>query len=278
MNVRESRRTRHLVVRLDRGDELPAALVRALEEADARAAWIAGAGALEEVELAVYNQDNKSAGEPRRVEGSCEALSISGSVALADGATTVRLWAMLARETGLGLTAFGGQLTWARAFALELDVTVFDDIVLTRVVDDRTGLPLLASRSAGATMPPPTQDVSPKPAFASAPALQAIPLPAPLPVVTPPPAAVAPPHSDGPPIPLRPKPRDDSFEAYPEAGDTVTHFHFGECTVLQSDGDRIRLRQDREGKVREVALTMLKIEEPEVLPDGHRHFKLGRKN
>ncbi len=56
------------------------------------------------------------------------------------------------------------------------------------------------------------------------------------------------------------------------------HFAFGECTVIGSDGDRIRLRQDRDGRVREVALTMLRIEPPALGPDGSRHFKLHRKN
>jgi hypothetical protein len=59
------------------------------------------------------------------------------------------------------------------------------------------------------------------------------------------------------------------------------HFHFGECTVIGSDGDRIRLRQDRDGRVREVALTMLRIELEKAGaggPDAPRHFKLHRKN
>ena len=68
------------------------------------------------------------------------------------------------------------------------------------------------------------------------------------------------------------------MDAYPEIGDAVTHFHFGDCTVISSDGDRIRLRQDKDGRVREVALAMLKITEPTTLADGRRHFVLGRKN
>ena len=74
---------------------------------------------------------------------------------------------------------------------------------------------------------------------------------------------------------MRPK---DDVEVYPEVGDMVTHFHFGECTVIGSDGDRLRLRQDKDGRVREVALTMLKVEPPTVAADGTRRFKLGRKN
>jgi hypothetical protein len=79
-------------------------------------------------------------------------------------------------------------------------------------------------------------------------------------------------------MPARPeKPRED-LSLYPDVGDMVMHFAFGECTVLSSDGDRIRLRQDRDGRVREVALAMLRIEPPSVVADGTRHFKLHRKN
>lgn len=58
MNVAESRRVRHLVIRAERGEELPAALVRALDEAEARAGWVRGFGSLEAVEIALP--------EPRR--------------------------------------------------------------------------------------------------------------------------------------------------------------------------------------------------------------------
>ena len=89
---------------------------------------------------------------------------------------------------------------------------------------------------------------------------------------------MATPYHEGAAMPQRPaKPKDD-VEIYPEVGDAVMHFHFGECTVVTSDGDRIRLRQDKDGRVREVALAMLKIEAPTVAADGRRLFKLGRKN
>jgi hypothetical protein len=62
-------------------------------------------------------------------------------------------------------------------------------------------------------------------------------------------------------------------------GDSVTHFHFGDCTVISSDGERIRLRQERDGRVREVSLTMLRIEPPTVdAATGRKQFRLARKN
>jgi hypothetical protein len=67
-------------------------------------------------------------------------------------------------------------------------------------------------------------------------------------------------------------------ESYPEEGDRVTHFAFGACTVVGSDGERIRLQQDRDSRVREVALSMLKLEAPTMNAEGVRHWVLGRKN
>jgi predicted DNA-binding protein with PD1-like motif len=263
MNVRESKKSRQLVIRLDRGEELPAALVRALGEAEARSAFIQGVGALEAAEVAVYDQVAHAYSKTRRIDGGCEAISIAGNVAAMEGATTVRLSAMLAREGALGIEAFGGQLVWARVFSLELQATVLDDVTLTRVADDRTGLPSLVARPAGTNTIPAAGD----------PPAAAIPLPA-APAHAPVPST----NHDGPALPARPVRPVDDVEAYPEVGDRVTHFHFGECTVVGSDGDRIRLQQDKDNRVREVALTMLKIEDPTTLPDGKRHFKLGRKH
>jgi hypothetical protein len=67
-------------------------------------------------------------------------------------------------------------------------------------------------------------------------------------------------------------------DVYPEENDVVTHFHFGRCVVLSSDGERLKLQQERDGRVREVALSMLRIEPSTVLEDGRKHWDLSRKN
>lgn len=304
MNVREAHRTRHLVIRLDRGDELPAALARALDEADAQSGFITGVGALEAAELAHYDQQTRAFDKPRRLDAPCEVLSLTGNVAHLDGAASVRLTAVLSRETDTGLQSFGGQLVWGRAFELELHVVVFDNLTLTRIADDRTGLPVLAGRSAidaghprapaaapaqpaaPAAAPPapaPPAAHTPPPAPPPAPARPVTPPAAPPRTFTPdpptPPAAPpAAPAMESNAMPQRPqKPRED-VENYPDAGNSVMHFAFGECTVLSSDGDRIRLRQDKDGRVREVALAMLRIEATSTGAEGARHFKLHRKN
>jgi predicted DNA-binding protein with PD1-like motif len=260
MNVCEANRARHLVIRLDRGDELPAALVRALAHAEARAGFITGTGALEAAELAHYDQARRTYERARRIDAPCEVLSLSGNVAMLDGAASVRLSAVLSRETDVGLATLAGQLVWGRAFSLELHVTVFDDLALVRVADERTGLPVLDGRRAGAsaiTEPRPATEPSPSE-----------------------PQAVQAFHhaNEGPALPARPQKLQQEHEEYPEVGDTVIHFHFGECTVVSSDGDRIRLRQDKDGRVLDVALTKLRIERVSAAPDGAKHFRLHRKN
>lgn len=248
MNIIEARRPRHLIIRVDRGEELPAALSRALDEIEARAGWIEGAGSLEAAELAGADSSSRT----RRIEGPCEVVSLTGSVATQGGVSAVRLWATLARETELGLQLAAGELIWGRAYALELMVTAFDDVGLARVPDERTGQALLAAQ-AGALAAPAAESA---PRAAPEPSAQTAPTP--------------------PPRPARPQQEEES---YPEVGDLVNHFHFGECEVIGSDGERIRLRQERDGRVREVALTMLKIEGPTTVPEsGKRHFRLSRKH
>ncbi|XXX73710.1 PPC domain-containing DNA-binding protein [Sorangium sp. So ce134] len=301
MNVLEARRARHLIIRLDRGEELPAALVRALDEAEARSGWIEGTGSLEKAEIALFDQASRAYAKTRVLEGPCDVVALSGSVALQQGETSLRLSAMLARESGVGLQLAGGELVWARVYGLELRVTAFDDLPLVRSFDDRTGLMQLVAQSttlpaiAGEAprMAPPAQAAEPTraapPAQAAEPPRAAAPAQAAEPPRAAPAASAAEPARAVPaaavaepaavPLPQRPvRPRQEE-EAYPEMGDTVTHFHFGECTVISSDGERIRLRQERDGRVREVSLTMLRIEPPTVDPaTGKKHFRLARKN
>jgi predicted DNA-binding protein with PD1-like motif len=302
MMVRPAHRTRHLVIRLDPGDEIPAALVRALDESEARSGFFTGTGA---VDAAILHSPDRA---PRRLEGPLDLLSLSGTIATHAGATTVQLSALLSRETDLGLSTTGGPLAWARARAVEIHVVVLDDLALTRVEDPATGATILdlrpaatsaLARPAAAPEPPrpapEPQRPAPEPQRAAPEPQRPPPPPAREPIPTPP-AGIQLPTATGPTqrsaaeaarpgeavaLPQKPQRPKDDLETYPEVGDTVMHFHFGECTVISSDGDRIRLRQDRDGRVREVALTMLRIELDQRGAGGEdspRHFKLHRKN
>lgn len=291
MNVAESKRVRHLVLHVERGEELPVTLIRTLHDVEARSAIIRGVGLVEAIEVASIDQQGRST--IHRLDSPSVVVALDGNVAIEDGATNVHLYVTLARQTELGHQTVSGHVRWARASALDLYVTVFDDLVLERLTDDHGfSAALQASTRASGTpakmvleeVPRETAPVAPAPVAPVAPAA---------PVAAPPVAAVAPakpvykePEADIKPAapvltpPARlPKPDDDTTESYPDVGDLVTHFHFGDCEVFGSDGERIRLRQIKDGRVREVALAMLKIEGPSIDPvTNKRTFKLGRKN
>lgn len=276
MNVAESKRIRQLVVHVERGEELPVALIRALHDVEAKAASITGTGIVEAIEIAGIDAESQSS--LRRIDSPALVASLSGNVALEDGAMNVHLYATLARETALGHETFAGHVRWARALAMDLVVTVFDDLVMDRLTDDQ-GFP--AALQATLRTPAGSARITTQEAPRE---------PTPTPVAATPKPAVATKEADidlklqptapalAPPARLY-KPHEETTEVYPDVSDLVTHFHFGECEVISSDGERIRLRQIKDGRVREVSLAMLKIEGPTTDPaTSKRLFKLSRKN
>ncbi len=187
MNVQESNRTRTLVIAMDRGEELPVGLIRALGEAEARSAWLSGTGALEAAEIAVYDQATHTWSATRRIDTPTTLVSLTGNAAVEAGVLVLHLTVTLARETDTGNEVIAGQLVWARAYAIELCVTAFDDLTLTRTVDERTGLSLLSGRKSTAVLVEPPARTA---AAAAAPAPAAVtpavaPAPAPTPVAAP---------------------------------------------------------------------------------------------
>jgi hypothetical protein len=72
------------------------------------------------------------------------------------------------------------------------------------------------------------------------------------------------------------RPAPDLDAPTPEAGDVVDHFAFGRCDVLKSDGDRLHLKVHKDGRIREIALEMLRVTRLED-SNGKRRFKLERR-
>lgn len=289
MNVAESKRVRHLVLHVERGEELPVALIRALHDAEAKAASITGVGIVEAIELASIDSRGKSF--THRIDTPTVLVSLVGNVAVEDGATNVHLYATLARQTDVGPQAIAGHVRWARAAAMDLIVTVFDDLVLERLTDDQGfSSTLVATTRATASVARSVTSVTvvaEEPQRVPAAAVVTPPPAAREPIVTPPPAAPKPVVKEAE-VETRPalapparaaKPEEDPNEIYPEMNDLVNHFSFGDCEVVSSDGERIRLRQIKDGRVREVSLEMLKIERHTIDPvTNQRSFKLSRKN
>lgn len=63
----------------------------------------------------------------------------------------------------------------------------------------------------------------------------------------------------------------------PDPGDRVEHFAFGTCEVIKSDGDRLHLRLGKDGRIKEIALEMLKVTELPADGEPGRKFKLERR-
>lgn len=82
-------------------------------------------------------------------------------------------------------------------------------------------------------------------------------------------------------MPLRPVKQvqqEEEEQLMPDAGDIVEHFAFGRCEVVKTDGDRLHVRLGKDGRIKEIALEMLKVSSlPPEEGQTTRHYKLARK-
>jgi hypothetical protein len=78
--------------------------------------------------------------------------------------------------------------------------------------------------------------------------------------------------------PFRPAAKEEEEQPYPEPGDIVEHFAFGRCEVMKSDGDRLHVRLGKDGRIKEIALEMLKVAPlPPIEGTAGKHYRLDRK-
>lgn len=265
---------RHVLFRLAEPARLPDALVGTLRDEVVTAGWMRASGILSDVRMCVLGGSGV-----RTVKGNVQVITLEGSVGLSQGDVTCGLRAVLARETDTGLETIAGEIVEARVGALEVLVTAFDDVSATRQAGV-AGVWLLDGSAQRPAAAAPAPAAAPSPAAAPAPA----PVPAP-PPSEPEPAKPAvpkpsPTFSAGPAMP--PKPvrvqQEEEEQPYPDAGDVVEHFAFGRCEVVKSDGDRLHLRLGKDGRIKEIALEMLRVTPlPPVEGATGRHYKLDRK-
>lgn len=272
--------SRHLVIRLEEGELLPDAILGALDENQVATGWLRASGIVAEAEIKAFRSDHASLGTSRRIAGPVHVLALEGSIGLANGAVATGLRAVIARETESGLETIAGELVSARVVAVEALVTALDDVACGRAIDDHTGIWLLdpapGTGSSGGSAPidrsreAPTRPDPPAPPAAWAQAVAAS-------NERPQAAQTSEPMRAQ--IPQRPQKPSvfDGEMIYPEAGDIVEHFAFGRCEVLKSDGDRLHLKVGKDGRIREIALEMLRVTPLESNEEGRKRFKLDRK-
>ena len=270
-----SRASRHVVLRFEEGESLPEAILDALREHGIATGWLRASGIVSEAEIKAFRSDHRSYGTSRRIAGPLHVIALEGSIGMARGQPSAGLRTIVARETESGLETISGELTGARIVAVEAIITALDDVACARALDDRTSTWLLDPDPSATPAPirheaPREREPSPEPPPAWAQAVAASAPERDRPATSEPIRAA---------IPQRPQ-KPSAFEediVFPEAGDIVEHFAFGRCEVLKSDGDRLHLKVGKDGRIREIALEMLRVSPLESNEEGRKRFKLDRK-
>jgi predicted DNA-binding protein with PD1-like motif len=272
-SVHRSDSSRHLVLRASAGETLPGALATKLRDEQVSAGWLRASGVLVDVELRAFDAELGTLGSTRRIAGFVHVLALEGSIGMAGGEPSFSLRGLLARETDRGLETLAGEITSARTVALEVLVTVLGDLVLERALDASAGVWLVQGPSSHAAGPSPAARPQPwsSAVEASDRAVEREP-PKARPTATFTTSGAAP-------MPQRPaRPQSTEPEGpVPEPGDAVDHFAFGSADVVKSDGDRLHVKIHKDGRIKEIALEMLRVSRLPDSGDGKRHFKLERR-
>lgn len=251
---------RMMIIEADAGDLLPDALAAPLKDAGIESAIIRGSGVVSEAEIAVPESGGRSPGfgPPRKLTGMLQVVSLDVRVR----GPSISARGVFARETDRGIETLAGDLVSARALVFEgIAWEIGKAGAVRRAPENRTSV----------FREPTTPPREAPPAWAEAVSASAEP-----PRERERPPAPAPPGMAAP-IPHRPQKPVDLDQAFPEAGDVAEHFAFGRCEVLKSDGDRLHLRLAKDGRIKEIALEMLKVVPLGPTENGKKRFKLERK-
>jgi hypothetical protein len=261
-SARRSASARHLLLHAADGEAFPGALVATLAAERVKQGWLRVTGVLDDAELRPFGARDASsepghghdlAAEGGRITATVTLVSMDVAIGGTDAPLAFR--GLVAIDGARGTELMVAEIQCARVRRLDVLVTALDDVAAagtwTSAID------------AGAR---PGAAVATGAGFATRPAGGASS------------AAGMPPAAPLPPRPLRPA--VDLDGPVPEAGDTVDHFALGRGEVLKSDGDRLHVRMEKDGRIREIALERLIVAPLEgalELPPGSRQFKLQRR-
>jgi predicted DNA-binding protein with PD1-like motif len=252
---------------------LPEALESALASKNIGAGFVTATAILEDVELRVFDPIAGRPGVRRKISGRVEAVSLVGAISKTDHGPLCVLRAVLSREIDTGIETFAGHIAAARIVSMDgwINEPLEDAIDVASPPRDNAAAAASAAARAKEPEPSPQRAAWTQAAAAAATdeedeasfpprsreAVQVVetaPMPRP---------------------PAKPKANLDE-EVYPEAGDLVDHFAFGRCEVVKSDGDRLHVKIPRDGRIKEIALEMLRVS-PRPDEDGKKVYKLDRR-
>jgi hypothetical protein len=240
----ESPHVRHLLFTVENA-ALPQALVNELQNEAIACGWIRGFAVFESCEIIVPGETGRL--ERIVVSKGPVSAQFDAVIGMGDRDVGIALRGVFSRKTAIGVETFAGVLLSVNARHAEAHITALDDANATLIVDAQTGLERV--RLAGT---PPAEDSRPA-AAATGPGGAALPLK--------PIARVAKPEDEGP---------------KPEPGDLVDHFAFGRCEVVKCDGDRLHVRLEKDQRLKEIALEMLRVT-PKPQEGEKRVFRLDRR-
>ncbi len=283
--------TRHLLLTIQSGLNLHDALLNELRSEVIVAGWVRGVGVVENVRLRTVDGQRGTLGPARTLPGVWHLLSLEGSVGFSGDDITCGMHALVSQQTEAGSEVLAGEIVSGTVLAFEAIVVALDDASLTRVAGSSGMLFANASGSAGSVggtgsvggvggvrsvlAAPAAVSLTPAAAAGAAVAVAAA-----ASAAAPGPNAAHLPFRGSAAMPARPVAAKvaETESVYPDAGDTVEHFAFGRCEVVQSDGDRLHLRLDKDGRVKEIALDMLRVTAlPAEAGLQARRFKLDRR-
>lgn len=252
----------HRLVFLEKGDRWPEALTEAIERAGFSSGTFQGTAVLRDVELRSYDAGLGQREPGRRTEGPIEAVVLSGAFGLSRGSLALSTQTVLAVRDGLGDRIAAGSLESARIDGGEVLVRAFvgTDLVRAHRADAGVWLFQLEAEVAGTTTSSPRAEAraEPRPVTAASSAWAALADASAAAVSTP--TAESRPIAGRPPASARPSAQvGEEDEALVEQGAVIEHFAFGEGDVMKSDGERVHVRFEKDGRIREFSLAVLRV-------------------
>jgi len=142
MRTTESKKTRNIVGRLERGDKLPDALLAAAEKHGVKAGRISAIGGVTNLKVTEYDIRERKYTEPLFRAGMTEVLSLAGNLSLRDGRPFFHLHLCGSWQENGETRIIAGHLVEAETFVCEFHLIAYDDVDLVREVEPKTGLAL----------------------------------------------------------------------------------------------------------------------------------------
>jgi predicted DNA-binding protein with PD1-like motif len=143
MRYGKSNSSRYVVARLDYGDQLPDTLIAICEQNRVHAGRIHVQGTLREVELQLFDPEQRTYRPTFVSEGPVELIQLTGMVSTLGGQTVINAHAIVAYLAHGQSGMAAGTLSNAAVHAAECVIEVFDDLRLERSLDKDAGLPVI---------------------------------------------------------------------------------------------------------------------------------------